>query len=123
MDEDKIFENNEHVEVLSWIKIGGWLFFEDTVVVLKRSNVTTNLLPKFGKICKLIVGKKNEPYAVIKTLKTIIHEKHFHWYEVEEKSPPKIKFINLKTISKEPLWFCNIFEDDSIQYINPRHLI
>jgi hypothetical protein len=58
LDEDKIFENNEHVEVLSWIKIGGWLFFEDTVVVLKRSNVKTNLLPKFGKICKLIVGKK-----------------------------------------------------------------
>ena len=58
LDEDKIFENNEHVEVLSWIKIGGWLFFEDTVVVLKRSNVKTNLLHKFGKICKLIVGKK-----------------------------------------------------------------
>ena len=121
--EYNIFQNNEEVKTPNWIKIGGWIYFEDTVVVLQWSIVTKKGLPKFAKITKLILNEKDEPFAVVETLKTIMFQRHFHSYEVEEKIQFKMKIINLMSITEEPLWFNSSFEDDSILYINPMHLI
>lgn len=75
------FKKDEEIKTTNWIKIRGWTFFQDTVVVLKRSNTTKSGLPKFGKITKLTVNEKDEPLAVVGTLKpsyfrdTSIHSK------------------------------------------------
>lgn len=43
-----------------WLKVGGWQFFFDNIIVIKKGFETNSGLPKFGKISGIILQSDSD---------------------------------------------------------------
>lgn len=81
-------------------------------------------MPKFVKVLNLIIRENKEPFALVTTMATAKYDNHFHCYKIDEIVPGGQQLVvSLDLITEEPLWILKSFEDDSCQYVNPRHVL
>ena len=117
-----VFDDTIPVLVPFWVKIKGWVYRRDTIVILKSSSETEKGVPHFGRIIKLIT-QNNKYFAIIAPLTTVNYSTHFHAYHVKEESLCAHFVRDLSTFEFEPLWLLKSFCHDSFSYVAPRYVI
>lgn len=122
-------ENHHHnfqvdlgITVARWLKIGGFEYHKNSVIVLEKCTDTLDCYPTFGVI-KTIFVQENEVSFLVSKCYTEDYDDHFHGYSVRELI--EIQFVLWKDLYKlEPLNFLNnSVVGDNNSYILPRHSI
>lgn len=101
--ENDVFRQHSFVNVTNWLKVQGWKYRENSVVVLRNSHQTENALPEFGIIEKIIVEGDDFFSLLISFLNTICFCEHYHSFIVAFTTLKNVISIN-NLAECEPLW-------------------
>ena len=105
------------------LKVGGWQYFSNSIIVIKKSFETNSGLPKFGRISSIIRQSDSDFFFCLSVLKTIAFERRYHAYVVED-IPDKNKILCINMcMSVEPLDIVLNFSNNSNKYVRPRHVV
>ncbi|KAK3926321.1 F-box protein [Frankliniella fusca] len=83
---------NIPLNVVKWVNTNGMTYREDTVVL----HSVINDVPLFGLIHLIYIGRNNDVNLVLKCLKVMCFDKHFHAWEVKHCN--EYKFIKLNQL-------------------------
>lgn len=107
--------------VSRWIRVGGFEFYPESVVVLAASMASPSGLPSFGVI-KTIFIQNDVVFFQVQICETEFFDDHFHGYVITRLC--QLQVVALSCLPKfEPLNFLRSFHDDDTTYISARHLI
>ena len=107
-----------------WVKLQGWIYKKNSVVLLKHSRETASCLPEFGLVEHVIEENGSFRFVIVK-LNTVLFNDHFHAFEVELSCPKQwISAAASELPTCEPLWLLQNFgKDSSTKFVCPRHLV
>jgi hypothetical protein len=121
--ENDVFRPYTFVNVTNWLKVQGWEYRENSVVVLRNCHQTENALPEFGIIQKIILEGDNVFSMLITFLNTICFCEHYHSFKVDFTTLKNVISIN-NLAECELLWILKNFDPFSDEsFVSPRHLV
>lgn len=107
--ENDVFRQHSFLNLTNWLKIQGWEYREISVVFLRNSHQTENVLPEFGIIQKIIVEGDDFFSLLITFLNTICFCVHYHSFIVAFTTLKNVILIN-NLAECEPLWIAKNFD-------------
>ncbi|MFO0089362.1 MAG: hypothetical protein ACK518_00865, partial [bacterium] len=113
------------VNVAKWVKVSGWDYRSESVILIKYSHSTNSGLPEFAKIVKVLMLENREILIQINSLNTVCFNAHYHSFEVENTNPLTMRIMSLKKLPEcEPLYIMRNNEKNCAKYfLSPRHII
>lgn len=110
------------VNVASWVKVQGWEYRENSVVLCKFAHESSSALPDFA-IVKHVIVLEEEVYLLLQSLKTTCFNEPFHSFQVEFTRTYSVTSID-SLAECEPLWITKNFDPLSdVSFVSPRHIV